>query len=562
MTLVETASRRSPPATDVAVAVGGLTKRFRMPSERHSSLRDHVLHPGAHGRAETLTALRDVSFEIERGSCVGIVGRNGSGKSTLLRCMSGIYVPDAGDVRIRGRLAAFIELGIGFDRELTARDNVVTSGMLFGLSARELRARFDEIMAYAELEEFAEVKLKNYSSGMAMRLAFALTTHVDADVLLFDEAIATGDLSFQKKSLARFAQLRSEGRTLVLVTHDMQTVQALCDRAVMLEHGRIVFEGDGAAVAEYYDAVNLPDAAAWRETRRRQRAMDASADDAASPQRSPAAQLTPLRHVGAADHRQTLRIATRFALVQYKLKYTEAVLGYAWAVMRPLAVFAALYLVFTRVAHLDRGVPHYAVYLLTSLVLWTAFLDATTNSTFSLVRRAELLRKAQVPRAAVPLSVVLRAHMDLVMNLLVVIVFVVLSGIAPRAAWLELPVLALGLAALGVGLSLLLSALYVRLRDIDQLWAVLAQILFFGSAILYVVAAMPAGLRRPLILFNPLATIFTQVRHALIDPHAPTAASVAGGHVYLLVPIAVTAAIVALGAAVFARMAPTAAEYL
>jgi ABC-2 type transport system permease protein len=158
--------------------------------------------------------------------------------------------------------------------------------------------------------------------------------------------------------------------------------------------------------------------------------------------------------------------------------------------------------------------------------------------------------------------VVLRAHMDLVMNLLVVIVFVVLTGIAPRPSWLELPILALGLAALGLGLSLLLSALYVRLRDIDQLWSVLAQILFFGSAILYVVAAMPAGLRRPLILFNPLATIFTQIRHALIDPHAPTAAAVAGGPLYLLVPIAVTVAIIALGAAVFARMAPTAAEYL
>jgi ABC-type polysaccharide/polyol phosphate transport system ATPase subunit/ABC-type polysaccharide/polyol phosphate export permease len=567
MTLVEAQDHSSPASTDVAVAVTGLTKRFRMPGERHSSVRDHLLRPRAHGRAEMLTALRDVSFGIDRGSSVGIVGRNGSGKSTLLRCMAGIYLPDAGEVQIRGRLAAFIELGIGFDRELTARDNVITSGMLFGLSARDLRARFGEIMAYAGLEEFSEVKLKNYSSGMAMRLAFALTTHVDADVLLFDEAIATGDLEFQQRSLERFAQLRSEGRTLVLVSHDMHAVQTLCDRAFVLERGRIVFEGDGAAVAEQYDSINLgddPDADAWRDTRRRQRSMDGHGEAAARPERSAnrVPGEMPLRDVAASDHRHTLRIAARFALVEYKLKYTDAVLGYAWAVMRPLAIFAVLYLVFTRVAHLDRGVPHYAVYLLTALVLWTAFLDATTNAAFSLVGRAELLRKAQVPRAAVPLSVVLRAHMDLLMNLLVVVLFLALAGIAPRASWLQMPVLFLGVAALGAGLALLLSALYVRLRDVDQLWAVLAQILFFGSAILYVVSAMPPGLRRPLVLFNPLATIFTQIRHALIDPHAPSAAALAGGTIYLLVPVAVTGAIIVLGAAVFARIAPSAAEYL
>jgi ABC-2 type transport system permease protein len=230
--------------------------------------------------------------------------------------------------------------------------------------------------------------------------------------------------------------------------------------------------------------------------------------------------------------------------------------------MRPLATFGAMYLVFTKVAHFNFGVPHYAVYLLSSLVLWTFFLDATTNAIFSLVRQAELLRKAPVPRAAIPLAVVLRALLDLGMNLVAVVVFLVISRIRPRVAWLELPVLIVILTALGLGLALLMSALYVRLRDIDQLWSVLAQILFYGSSILYVITAVPSGLRRPLILFNPLATVFTQMRHALIDPHAPSAAMVAGGVVWLLVPLTIVAFMVAGGVVVFARVTPTVAEYL
>ena len=550
--------------TDVAVRVTGLGKEFQMPEERHSSVREQVLRPWQRRRTEPLTALQEVSFEIERGSCLGIVGRNGSGKSTLLRCMSGIYAPNAGSVEIRGRMAVFIELGIGFDREVTARENVITSGMLFGLSATEVRARFDDILSYAGLEGFGDVKLKNYSSGMAARLAFSLTTHVDADVLLFDEAIATGDLAFQQKSRLRFEQLRAQQRTLVIVTHDMDAVQSLCDHALVLEGGRVIFEGDGAEVAERYDVINLgdgPAAQAQRTTRRRQRSLADEPEHAAhEPGSRPAGE--GLRDIRAQDARRMLRIATRFAAVQYRLKYSDAALGYAWAVMRPLATFAAIYVVFTQVAHLDRGVSHYAEYLLSSLVLWTSFLDATTNAIFSLVNHAELLRKARVPRAAIPLSVVLRAQMDLAINLVVVLVFLALSHTPVRLSWLEIPLLIVAVAGLGAGLALLLSALYVRLRDIDQVWAVVSQILFFGSAILYVVNALPAGLRRPIVLFNPLAAIFTQLRHALIDPLAPTAAAVAGGGVWLLVPLAVAGVIVVAGVVTFRRVAPTAAEYL
>jgi ABC-2 type transport system permease protein len=167
-----------------------------------------------------------------------------------------------------------------------------------------------------------------------------------------------------------------------------------------------------------------------------------------------------------------------------------------------------------------------------------------------------------VPRAAMPLAVVMRALLDLGMNLIAVIVFLAISRISPRLTWLELPVLIIVLTCLALGIALLMSALYVQLRDIDQLWAVLAQILFYGSSILYVITAVPPGLRRAIILFNPLAAVFTQMRHALIDPMAPSAAAVAGGAVWLLVPLAAVALLVAGGIAVFARVTPTVAEYL
>jgi ABC-type polysaccharide/polyol phosphate transport system ATPase subunit len=246
-----------PNSHEAAISVHGVSKHFRLPEQRQSSVREHVLHPRLRRRLEVLHALTEVSFDVRRGSCLGIVGRNGSGKSTLLRCMAGIYLPDAGQVHVRGRLASFIELGVGFDRELTARENLITGGMLFGLTGREVRKRLDEILSYAELERFVDVKLKNFSSGMATRLAFALTTHIDADILLFDEVIAAGDLAFQQKCFERVAQLRAEGRTLVVVTHDMAMIQSLCDRALLLEHGAVIFDAGAAAIAERYDAVNL-----------------------------------------------------------------------------------------------------------------------------------------------------------------------------------------------------------------------------------------------------------------------------------------------------------------
>jgi ABC-type polysaccharide/polyol phosphate transport system ATPase subunit len=206
---------------------------------------------------ERFEALRDVSFSVDPGEFFGIVGRNGSGKSTLLKCLAGIYRPDSGQIYVDGRLSAFIELGVGFNPDLAARDNVILNALMLGLSPREARARVDRVIEFAELEEFADLKLKNYSSGMHVRLAFSVMIQVDADVLLIDEVLAVGDAAFQQKCFDEFHRLRSEGRTILFVTHDMSAVGRFCDRALLLERGSTVAIGPPEDVAEQYLATNF-----------------------------------------------------------------------------------------------------------------------------------------------------------------------------------------------------------------------------------------------------------------------------------------------------------------
>jgi ABC-type polysaccharide/polyol phosphate transport system ATPase subunit len=249
----------SPPLP--AVRVDAVSKDFALPHEHVHTLKERVLHPLRGRSHETLHALRDVAFDVAPGEFFGIVGRNGSGKSTLLKCMAGIYATDRGAIYINGRLSTFIELGVGFNPDLPARDNVMLNATLLGLSPREAARRFDEVIAFAELEEFVDLKLKNYSSGMEVRLAFSVMIQVDADILLIDEVLAVGDAAFQQKCFDEFARIRKEGRTVLLVTHDMSAVQRFCDRAMLLENGRIVELGDPERVGNRYLEFNFSERA-------------------------------------------------------------------------------------------------------------------------------------------------------------------------------------------------------------------------------------------------------------------------------------------------------------
>ena len=242
---------------ELAIDVQGLSKSYRIPTQRRDTLKERAVRPFERQEYRELRALVDVSFDVERGEFFGIIGRNGSGKSTLLKLLGSIYRADAGRIRIGGRVVPFIELGVGFNLELNARDNVVLNGVMMGLSPREARRRFDEVIEFAELSEFSELKLKNYSSGMLVRLGFSLLTQVDADVLLIDEVLAVGDAAFQQKSFDAFRRLHREGRSIVLVSHDMNAVQGHCDRAILLEEGRIVESGDSGDVARRYMQLNF-----------------------------------------------------------------------------------------------------------------------------------------------------------------------------------------------------------------------------------------------------------------------------------------------------------------
>jgi ABC-type polysaccharide/polyol phosphate transport system ATPase subunit len=257
-----------------AVIVDGVAKAFDIPRERAHTLKERALHPLRRSGSDRLEALRDVSFSVGQGEFFGIVGRNGSGKSTLLKCLAGIYATDRGDIRMAGRISTFIELGVGFNPDLAARDNIVMNAIMLGLSPAEARARVDHVIEFAELEEFAELKLKNYSSGMHVRLAFSVMIQVDADILLIDEVLAVGDASFQQKCFDVFYRIREEGKTILFVTHDMAAVERFCHRAMLLERGDVVEIGEPHDVAARYlelsfgrdlergrDALELPERA-------------------------------------------------------------------------------------------------------------------------------------------------------------------------------------------------------------------------------------------------------------------------------------------------------------
>jgi ABC-2 type transport system ATP-binding protein len=237
----------------VTIQVRDVEKSFRIPTHRVDTVKERVAHPFSRQEFRELHALQGVSFDVRRGEFFGIMGRNGSGKSTLLKILASIYRADRGNIRMAGRLAPFIELGVGFNQELTARENVALNGVMMGLSRREAEHRLDAVLDFAGLHDFVDLKLKNYSSGMLVRLAFAVMVQADADIMLIDEVLAVGDAAFAQKCMDVFQQKREAGKTLVLVTHDMATVQSFCDRAMLLHDGKQLYTGDPEeAVLRYF----------------------------------------------------------------------------------------------------------------------------------------------------------------------------------------------------------------------------------------------------------------------------------------------------------------------
>jgi ABC-type polysaccharide/polyol phosphate transport system ATPase subunit len=235
-----------------AIEVAGVSKTFRIPHEQRVFLKEYFLHPFRRMTYERNEALRDVSFSVESGEFFGIIGPNGSGKSTLLRILAGIYVPDRGIVRVSGLLSPFIELGVGFNPELNARDNIRINGTLAGLTRSQLDQRFDEILAFSELERFVDQKLKNYSSGMLVRLAYSLAIQIPFDVLLLDEVLAVGDEAFQEKCFATFDRFKEEGKTVVYVSHGLALMERFCDRVLLLRNGIVEGLGTPAEVIDLY----------------------------------------------------------------------------------------------------------------------------------------------------------------------------------------------------------------------------------------------------------------------------------------------------------------------
>jgi ABC-type polysaccharide/polyol phosphate transport system ATPase subunit len=235
-----------------ALEVDGVSKAFSIPSVRRETVREHVLAAFRPRRFDRLQALDGVSFSVSRGEAVGIMGRNGSGKSTLLKILSGVYLPDRGRVQVHGSITPVLELGVGWNSELDAVDNIMLIGTVMGLSLAEIRRSLDGILAFAELERFAKLKLKHYSSGMSERLGYAIAFKAVRDVLILDEIFAVGDAGFKQRCEQRYLELRAEGRTAVIVSHDPRIIATYCDRALLLDAGRVAFEGCAREVTDRY----------------------------------------------------------------------------------------------------------------------------------------------------------------------------------------------------------------------------------------------------------------------------------------------------------------------
>lgn len=242
--------------TKPMVEVHDLHKEFVLPQHKNSSLKQAFVNIGRKNVNVRQKVLDGINFEVHEGDFFGIVGRNGSGKSTLLKVLAGVYAPTAGSVQLHGNLTPFIELGVGFNPELSGRDNVFLNGALLGFSRKEMAVMYDEIVAFAELGEFMDQKLKNYSSGMQVRLAFSIAVKARNDILIFDEVLAVGDEAFQRKCLDVFEQYKASKQTIILVTHDMETVKKFCNRAILISEGKIIEAGDPYRVANRYSELN------------------------------------------------------------------------------------------------------------------------------------------------------------------------------------------------------------------------------------------------------------------------------------------------------------------
>lgn len=242
---------------NIALSVKNVSKSFKLPTEQASGIKQAFINwvKGIKGYKRQ-HVLNNISFDIEKGDFFGIVGRNGSGKSTLLKLISGIYVPDKGKIQVNGSLVPFIELGVGFNPELTGRENVYLNGAMLGFSVKQIDAMYDDIVKFAELGDFMDQKLKNYSSGMQVRLAFSVAIKAQGDILVLDEVLAVGDEAFQRKCYNYFAKLKKEKKTVVLVTHDMESVQRFCNKAILINKGKIQLSGNASKVAQLYRDLN------------------------------------------------------------------------------------------------------------------------------------------------------------------------------------------------------------------------------------------------------------------------------------------------------------------
>lgn len=477
---------------------------YTIQGDRINSLKEWMVHrlrriPLSITKVE---ALRHVNLKLESGECLGLIGHNGSGKSTLLKVIAGILVPKEGQIYRHGRMTSLIELGAGFDPELSGIENIVLACSLAGLSLKEIEADMESIIDFAELKDVIHRPVKTYSSGMYARLGFACATVRDPEVILIDEVLAVGDENFQKKCFTRLQELKSKGRSMVLVSHDMSTIQSFCDHVGVLNKGQLVFYGEPEKGIQCY--------------------RDLFKDNTPLKEEIPfefGEYIGDTVHTGKIqEFKKNLQIISLMVKKDLKIRYRNSFLGYLWSMLNPLLMMTVLGVVFTKFMSFELPYPY--LFFLSGILPWNFFSQSLSSGIHSIVNNTALLKKVAIPTYIFPVVTVMAVFVNMIFAMVPYTAVALFSGMN-IVSFLMFPIMAIIFFFFVTGCTLILSTINVFFRDIGHMLESILQIVFYATPIVYPITRIPESLVKYFAL-NPLAIYINAIRSSLYIYEIPT----------------------------------------
>ena len=461
------------------IIVDHVYKSFDIYMDKANSLKEKMLFWNRN-RKEKREVLKDINLTIKNGEAVGLIGVNGSGKSTLLKLMTKIIYPNKGKIITNGKLTSLLELGAGFHPDFSGRENIYFNASIFGLTKKQIDSRLDNIIEFSELGAYIDNPVRTYSSGMYMRLAFAVAINVDADILLVDEVLAVGDQHFQEKCIAKMKELKEQGKTMVFVTHSLGTVKDFCNRAIWLNQGEIQMDGEPDPVIDAY--------------------LKATTQN--SEERNNQINLVKDLY----NYRELLKTNIKKDVGG---KYKNSVLGVLWSFINPLLQIAVYALVFQVILKSD--IDNYTVYLCCGLIPWQYFSSVVLRGAATIIDNGNIIKKVYFPREILPISVVTSEGVNFLISTIIILGFVIFGGIGLSWNILWYFLIFIIQFIVSIGVAFIVSSLTVYFRDLQHLLGIFMQLLFYATPIVYAISSVPAGLQW-IVKINPMSYLIEGYR--------------------------------------------------